>query len=87
MNQQDSSPQQQDVQVHYRSDYKPYPFDIERVGLSFDLQPEATVVDSVLQLVRKSDADSDAVLELDGEQLELLGITVDGEVLSDDSYS
>lgn len=86
MNQQDSSPQQQDVQVHYRSDYKPYPFDIERVSLSFDLQPEATVVDSVLQLVRKSDADSDAVLELDGEQLELLDITVNGEALSDDSY-
>lgn len=77
---------QQDVQVHYRSDYKAYPFDIENVYLSFDLKPDATVVESELDILRKSGSAADEPLRLDGVDLELLSIAIDGQALDESQY-
>ncbi|GAA4355444.1 aminopeptidase N [Kangiella marina] len=77
---------QQEVQIHYRSDYRPYPYDIERVHLAFDLAPNATVVDTTLTIQRKTDADDEEPLRLDGVDLELMSIAIDGRVLDESEY-
>ena len=77
---------QQEVQVHYRRDYKPYPYDIESVYLAFDLAPNATVVDTTLTIQRKADVASNEPLRLDGVDLELLSIAIDGEELGQEDY-
>ncbi|GAA0213054.1 aminopeptidase N [Kangiella japonica] len=77
---------QQGVQVHYRSDYKPYPYDIKDVYLAFDLAPNATIVDTTLTIQRKADADNQAPLCLDGVDLELLSIAIDDKELDQSEY-
>ena len=87
---QDSASQEQalhqEVQVHYRSDYKPFPYDIESVYLAFDLAPNETVVDTTLTIQRKADADGEEPLRLDGVDLELLSIAIDGQELDQSQY-
>ncbi|OZI74398.1 aminopeptidase N [Bordetella genomosp. 12] len=63
----------------YRKDYQPYPYAIPEVALRFDLDPESTLVTATLRLQRKADAPADAALELDGEELELISLRVDGQ--------
>lgn len=70
----------------YRKDYQPYPYDIPHVALAFDLAPEATEVRCVMQVQRKADASADAALVLDGEDLELVSVAVDGQPLAADRY-
>jgi len=65
------------VTIH-RSDYRPYPYDIPHVDLEFDLAPDSTLVTARLQVVRRDGTPADAPLELDGEALELVGISLDG---------
>ena len=70
------------VQVQL-ADYTPYPFAIEQVDLTFDLQPEATRVRSRLQVKRLGEGD----LVLDGVSLTLNQIAVDGKVLAASAYT
>ncbi|MFU1915106.1 aminopeptidase N [Bordetella avium] len=67
----------------YRKDYLPYPYAIPEVALSFDLDPESTLVTSRLRLERKPEAAVDAPLELDGEELALQSLRVDGQDWTD----
>ncbi len=67
-----------------RSDYRPPDFRIDRIDLAFDLVPERTVVRAELQVRRTGDAA--APLVLDGEEMELLGVHVDGRALGADEY-
>lgn len=60
------------------SDYKPYGFKIESVHLDFDLKPDATRVRSTLNILREGDGD---VLFLDGEDIKLLGLRLNGQPL------
>jgi aminopeptidase N len=69
----------------YRKDYQPYPFDIPEVALTFDLDAEATIVASRLT-VRRHVADDTAPLELDGSELELVSVAVDGRSLPPNEY-
>ena len=64
------------------TDYTPYPFAIEQVEMAFHLEPSATKVHTKLQ-VRRLDA-GDFIL--DGVQLTLDQITLDGTELSPDAY-
>ena len=66
------------------SDYTPYPFDVERVDLRFDLDPDRTQVRATLKVRRIGAAD--APLELDGEELDLKSIAIDGRALKADEY-
>ena len=57
------------------SDYRPYPFAIERVALIFDLEPGATRVRSVMQVRRTGPGD----MVLDGVGLELKSLAIEGD--------
>jgi len=60
-----------------RQDYQPYPFTLDTVELTFDLDPQATEVRSRIMLQRRTRGARDDLV-LNGEDLELVGITVDG---------
>ena len=71
----------------YRKDYQPPTHLVDTLELEFDLAEEHTRVRSKMTL-RENPARSDAggELVLDGEALELVSVTVDGEKISDDRY-
>ena len=58
----------------YRKDYRPPTFQVDRVEMGFDLDPQATIVAARLHLIRQ---DAGPLL-LDGEGLTLLQVAVDG---------
>ncbi|MGE0418957.1 MAG: aminopeptidase N [Acetobacteraceae bacterium] len=60
------------------ADYLPPPFLVDTVDLTFELDGTATRVQSRLAIRRNPAAAPDAKLRLDGEDLELIGITMNG---------
>ncbi|NVK57170.1 MAG: aminopeptidase N [Alteromonadaceae bacterium] len=62
-----------------RDDYRAPEFTVTDVALDFVLAPEATRVTSELKVLRQGS--HDAALHLDGEQLKLLELSVDGVVV------
>ncbi|RCW79518.1 aminopeptidase N [Phyllobacterium bourgognense] len=73
-------------QVFHLEDYKPTDFLIPETHLDFSLHPERTVVKSTLQIERRAGVASDAPLILDGDDLKLVDIRLDGAVLGDNAY-
>lgn len=71
-------------QTIHRKDYRRPDYRIETVDLEFDLQPEATLVKATLALKAET---SGAPLRLDGEELELLSIAIDGKLLDKAAYA
>ena len=69
-----------------RTDYRPPDYWVETIDLRFDLDPEATVVRSRL-VVRRNAQGAGAPLKLDGDQLTLLSVALDGHVLKRDGYT
>ncbi|MGO4302810.1 aminopeptidase N [Cupriavidus sp. RAF12] len=67
----------------YRKDYTPPAFAIDHVDLVLELDPQRTVVTSTLQFRRSPDAAADAPLVLAGEELELVGVKLDGKPLAE----
>jgi aminopeptidase N len=63
------------------ADYAPPPFLIETVDLAFDLHESATNVVSILSIRRNPAAAPGVPLDLDGEGLELVGLSCDGQPL------
>ena len=61
-----------------RHDYAPPAYDIEQVQLEFDLDPERTRVCSRMRVRRRADAPATAALQLDGEDLMLKSLQIDG---------
>ena len=61
------------------ADYRPYPFRIDQVDLTFRLSPTATRVRSRLHLAATSDP---ADLRLDGENLTLIRAAIDGKTVA-----
>lgn len=72
-------------QTVYRKDYQASAFTIETVDLAFDLREGYTDVTATLALVRTGEAGSELVLN--GEEMELRSIKVDGEALAADAYA
>lgn len=66
------------------SDYKAPEFTISDVELSFELNPEATLLTATYQL--HSASGRAGTLTLDGQELKLLSVSVDGQRLSADAY-
>jgi aminopeptidase N len=80
----DSAPPKQTLLAEYR----PPDFLIDRVELNFTLGEEETLVESRLTVVRNPAAGTpEALLRLDGEELTLKSIALDGEALPTDRYS
>ncbi|GAB5388499.1 MAG: aminopeptidase N [Alphaproteobacteria bacterium] len=69
-----------------RQDYTPFPFEIESVSLEFDLKPEATRVTNRMTVTRKQAGAADR-LALNGDDLKLISVTVDGRKLKPSDYS
>ncbi len=67
----------------YLAAYSKPAFTVEHVALEFDLDPQATIVQARLHLRRQGPGP----LKLDGKQLELRGIAINGEPLGDNRYS
>lgn len=65
------------------ADYTPYPFEIDQVEMVFDLEPNATTVKTVMQVRRIGEGD----LVLDGVDVKLNEIKVDGSALSSGAYA
>ena len=71
----------------HRLDYRPPAFLVDSADLQFDLDPAATVVPACLVLRRNPQAEArHAPLRLDGQDLTLLGIKVDGVPLPETHY-
>lgn len=71
--------------THYLKEYCPPNYLIERTGLEFDLGDAFTQVTAVMLLVRNPDvAVINTPLRLDGEQLELVSVALDGRLLVPD---
>ena len=69
-----------------REDYRPFPFHIPTVHLEFELEPTLTWVRSQLTVKRRQDLPRQADLVLDGEDLALISITMNGELLIGNAY-
>ncbi|MEL7030983.1 MAG: aminopeptidase N [Pseudomonadota bacterium] len=65
------------------SDYTPYPFAIDQVEMMFTLEPAATQVRTKMQVRRLSDGP----FVLDGVELQLDSIMVDGALMTKDAYA
>ncbi len=66
------------------ADYAPFPFEITSVFLKFELDPEKTRVTSTLSL-KRSGAKT-ASLELNGEDIQLQAVKLDGKLLARKDY-
>ncbi|WP_150047334.1 aminopeptidase N [Methylomonas rhizoryzae] len=74
-------------QTIYLKDYTPPEYLIDRIDLEFELDEQCTLVRSRLSVRRNPDsAHLDTSLTLQGEELELLSIDLDGTALSSDAY-
>jgi len=73
--------------VVYRKDYTPYPWTLDWVKLRFEIGDNTTRVLSKLQFSRDGAGADCADIELDGQELELISIAMDGKVLSQGEYS
>ena len=72
----------------YLKDYRPPEFVIDRVDLHFDLSEDRTRVRAELAVRRNPVAErGDGGIRLDGEQLELRSVALDGRALSTDAYT
>ena len=69
----------------YRDQYRPYPFEVPDTRLEFDIHDGETVVKSALTVVRKPGTNEPLVL--DGVDLELHGVSVDGVPLDGNEYA
>jgi aminopeptidase N len=71
----------------YLKDYRPPPFLIEDADLHFELGEQSTLVTSAFTISRNSAfGDSCEDLTLDGRELELVSLEIDGAAVGDDGY-
>ena len=71
----------------YLKDYQPPVYLVNNVNLHFDLHETETVVTSKLSLsLNPANTSASKALVLDGQNLELISVKVDGQLLSSDDY-
>ncbi|CAN7228138.1 MULTISPECIES: aminopeptidase N [Ensifer] len=69
-------------QIIHLEDYRPTDFVLERVDLTFELDPKETKVEARLILHRREGVDASAPLVLDGDELVMTGLLLDQEELA-----
>ncbi|MBB3190864.1 aminopeptidase N [Halomonas cerina] len=69
------------------SDYRPPAYRVTHTELTFDLAPSATRVKARLHVERHPERQAGEPLMLDGEQLALKAIAIDGQPLGEDEYA
>ena len=70
----------------YLADYQPPSYFVDEVHLDFDLKDDEAIVKSLLYVRRNRHVDGGRDLRLNGEQLALHDITMDGKPLADSQY-
>jgi len=65
----------------YLKDYTPYPFKVETLDLNFDIHDGYSVVTAKSRFIRTDDSVSEVFLN--GEELELLSLKIDGKEIND----
>jgi aminopeptidase N len=70
----------------YLKDYRPPAYLINRTELHFDLQEDCAIVTARLFLLRDGSVAQNESLELSGEELELLSVTIDNHELDASDY-
>ena len=81
------TPQTSHPETIHLSDYQPPAFLVDDVALEFDLLPDATQVVTRLRLTRNpAHRNSAADLYLEGEELELLSLSLNGTALGPNDY-
>ncbi|MEJ5079445.1 MULTISPECIES: aminopeptidase N [unclassified Ochrobactrum] len=68
-------------------DYRPTPYAIPETKLDFTLEPEKTIVRAELVIERREGTVAGTPLVLDGDELKLVSIRLDGKVLNNNRYS
>ncbi len=71
----------------YRDAYQPYSWDLESAEFRFEIGEDVTRVLSTLRLRRKAGSGAGNVIELDGQDMDLVSLALDGEQLAADDYS
>src|SRR5262249_6702062 len=67
-------------------DYKPPAFLVSRVALDVDVQESVVTVRSTLKIARNPAREAGLPLVLDGDELELVSVALDGKALSQGEY-
>ncbi|MEM1283658.1 MAG: aminopeptidase N [Chlamydiota bacterium] len=67
-------------------DYRPLPFKINTIHLTFELDDKETLVTAVSQIERERSAPGEP-LKLNGERLKLVSLEIDGRALDESDYS
>jgi aminopeptidase N len=70
----------------YRKDYRPYPWKLERAELFFAIGDPETRVTAILDFESRDASGPPGSIVLDGCNLELLSISLNGEPLGEDRY-
>ena len=70
----------------YRKDYRPYPWKLARVELFFDIGDPETRVRAILDFESRDASDPPGSIVLDGCELELRSISLNGKPLGEDRY-
>ncbi len=70
----------------YLKDYQPSAYLINRTELHFDLLEDCVIVSSRIHLLRISAPAETASITLNGEEMELLSVSVDGRKLEEEEY-
>ncbi|HET6564392.1 MAG TPA: aminopeptidase N [Xanthomonadales bacterium] len=70
-----------------RKDYTPYPWKLLKLDLDFDIGDPFTTVTSEMQFSLAIPGKSRHEIALDGQELELVSISLDGVILGADEYS
>ena len=73
-------------QAIHRRDYAPPAYETKETALAFDLEDGQTTVRSRLRIRRAAGTEAGAPLVLDGQDLELLAVRLDGRRLSGNEY-
>lgn len=72
----------------YLKDYSPPPFLISSIDLDVDIREDHALVRATLALARNPKAaDANSPLVLDGEELELVSVALDGRLLTTEEYA
>jgi aminopeptidase N len=73
--------------VTRREDYRPPPYTIAQIELNFELDEQATRVTAESQVARTQAGAVDAPLVLDGQNMVLVSVAIDGRALGESEYT
>jgi len=71
----------------YRKEYSPYPWTLENVAIRFEIGDESTRVLSRFQISRNEAAGAVTDIELDGQEMDLVCVAINGRRLESNEFS